>query len=194
MTKTITEHATGCAGQSLPKLWLMTEKRVPTKVTDATGLTVAANVRRIRERKGLSTYQLATELKKVGRPIAASAIGKIERAERRVTVDELMALAVVLDINPSTLLFPPNDRGVDEIELLPEGAPDGGPLRFTAWKLWQWADGKEPLFVDLEHEAQSFLDFVRLARPPKRMVTETAEYMRKAVREAEEYGDGQSVD
>lgn len=90
----------------------MTEQpRNRTQITDETGKTVAANVRRLREARGLSTYDLSRALAEAGRPIAPSAIAKVERAERRVDVGDLMALAVVLGVSPVTLLLPANARG-----------------------------------------------------------------------------------
>lgn len=152
------------------KLALMSEQKNPQRVTDPTGLTVARNVRQHRERQGLSTYDLARRLATAGRPIAANALSKIERAERRVDVGDLMVLAVVLNIAPASLLLPPDDSPSTVVELLPGRAPDGGEVRMTAERLWDWADGQQPLFghPDPEQEIQGVVDFIRFSRPPIR--------------------------
>jgi transcriptional regulator with XRE-family HTH domain len=100
---------------------------------------VAANVRDMRERRGLTIYELSAALRKCGRPIEPSAVAKIERRQRQVTVDDLMALALALDVTPNRLI-------------LPAGAGDDEPVELTsaeqttaAWA-WRWAaDGELPL-------------------------------------------------
>ncbi|WP_307044340.1 helix-turn-helix domain-containing protein [Streptomyces achromogenes] len=119
------------------------QKRVPPQITDPTGRTVAANVRRHRERQGLSTYELARKLADAGRPIAASALSKIERGERRVDVGDLVALAVVLDVPPITLLMPSKAHG--GVELTGTGGIDGGTGLVSGKRAWAWAQGREPL-------------------------------------------------
>ncbi|MFD0429005.1 helix-turn-helix domain-containing protein [Streptomyces zhihengii] len=97
---------------------------------------MAANVRWHRERTGLSTYDLAKKLTAADRPISASAIGKLERSERRVDVGDLVALAAVLNIPPSTLLLPRTVSG--DVELTGVGKVNGK-------KAWRWMQGREPL-------------------------------------------------
>lgn len=74
-----------------------------------TGHTVAQNVRRLREQRGMSIYALADALDRVGRPILPSAVAKVERQQRQVTVDDLAALASALGVTPAQLLDPPTD-------------------------------------------------------------------------------------
>ncbi|WP_344629348.1 helix-turn-helix transcriptional regulator [Streptomyces glaucosporus] len=117
----------------------MTEQQRPrTQVTDATGKNVAANVRRVREGRGLSTYALSGLLRQAGRPISPSALAKIERAERRVDVGDLMALAVALNIAPSGLLLPVDTDPLDEVEIT-------GSKPVHAIEAWEWIDGRGPL-------------------------------------------------
>lgn len=152
------------------RLTLMPEQKRAPQITDPTGRTVAANVRRHRERQGLSTYDLSRLLSEAGRPMTPAAVGRIERAERRVDVGDLMALAVVLNIAPASLLLPPDDNPSTVVELLPGRAPDGGEVTVTAGRLWDWADGQQPLFghPDPEQEIQGVVDFIRFSRPPIR--------------------------
>lgn len=123
-----------------PKLTAMTQPpRTPSRITDPSGLTVAANVRRVREARGWSTYELAKKLKDGDRPISASALAKIERGERRVDVGDLMALAVALNVAPSGLLLP---VGTDPLE---EVTVTGRRRSVVALKAWEWADGRDTL-------------------------------------------------
>lgn len=177
------------------KLTHMTDEARPkTQITDPIGRNVAANVRRIREARGWSTYQLARHLKEAGRPISPSAVAKVERAERRVDVGDLVALAVVLNVNPSALLLPRDDSPGTILELLPGRHVDGGEIRATAWQVWQWADGQGPLFdhPDAEKAFEIYLDFFTHARPPRRGRAEMSEALQQFGREGET--DGPSVD
>lgn len=102
----------------------MSEKRHGRSAVEygPTAVNVAANIRRIRKARGLSTYKLADRLTKVGRPIAPSAISKVERCERQVTVDDLAGLAAALDVQMAQLLLPPSEL---EIEIRIGGGGEG---------------------------------------------------------------------
>ncbi|MEU8688848.1 helix-turn-helix transcriptional regulator [Streptomyces sp. NPDC048665] len=104
---------------------------------DETGNTVAANVRRLRAQRGLTTQQLAERLVDLGRPIIANAITKIEQGRRRVDVDDLMALAIALGVTPNTLLLPHEVHGQHQATAISEAVPHA--------TLWHWADGTMPL-------------------------------------------------
>lgn len=119
--------------------------RTPTQVTDPSGRTVAANVRRVRESRAWSTYELAQKLKQAGRPISASAIAKIERGERRVDVGDLMALAVVLGVSPSGLMLPVIVEPLDDVEIT-------GSTSVSALDAWEWIDGRGPLSLPPQSE------------------------------------------
>lgn len=105
------------------------------------GQFVAKNLARIREKQGLSTTQLAKRLKAAGRPITPTGITKIENMARRVDVDDLVALSVVLGINPNALLFPP----IADLSTMAVTADD---RERTTYEIWQWADGRQPLHDD----------------------------------------------
>lgn len=145
------------------KLTRMTEQsRQPTQVTDPTGQYVAKNVRRVRERRGWSTYELSRQLKAANRPISPSALAKLERGERRVDVGDLAALAVILQVTTSALLLPLEDDPAKTVEVT-----GGGSV--AADVAWDWADGRRPLHYDArgdDHAAA--LEFVLYARPPRR--------------------------
>jgi transcriptional regulator with XRE-family HTH domain len=115
-----------------------------------TGRTVAANVKRLRGERGLTLRALSATLKEAGRPLSADALNKIENGAadtepgkggepkpvRRVDVDDLMALAVALDVPVITLLVPESVRG--SIELTGAGEVPG---RLA----WRWAQARVPL-------------------------------------------------
>lgn len=146
-----------------PNLLPMSEqqKRTPTQITDATGRTVAANIRRLRERQGLSTYQLSGSLQRAGRPISPSAVAKVERCERRVDVGDLTAFAAALNVPPSALLLPPDDSPKSTVEIT-----GGGTV--AADVAWDWLDGRRPLRVSGQDIGAARLEFELYGRPPHR--------------------------
>jgi transcriptional regulator with XRE-family HTH domain len=81
---------------------------------------VAARVRQVRKRRGMTVADLAARCKEIGAPdLTANALYKLEgqresenRRARPVTVDELLALAFALNVAPVHLLVPPD--GCDE--------------------------------------------------------------------------------
>lgn len=106
------------------------------------GNAVAANLRRLRRRRDLSQQQLAERLEQLGRPLRASAVMKIESGDRRVDVDDLVAIAVALNVPLAALLLP--DVGEDEeVAVVPSQA-------VPAWSAWKWATGQHSLLTGLE--------------------------------------------
>lgn len=122
-----------------------------------TGRYLARNVARIRNAQGLSTVRLATMLAGAGRSISATAITRVESGERRVDVDDLVALAAVLNVNPSALLLPPTTEGSFEVT---------GAGTVAAEDAWAWADGERPL-LDADRE-DAVLGFQLHGRPAGR--------------------------
>ncbi|GEO93107.1 hypothetical protein KFL01_24130 [Kocuria flava] len=99
----------------------------------STAANVATNLRALRGSMPLRT--LSAQLDALGHPMSASALQRIESGERRVDVDDLSALAVVLGVHPNRLLLPPDER---------EGRLTGteeAPLEV----LGAWLNGLEPL-------------------------------------------------
>ncbi|MEU6312384.1 helix-turn-helix transcriptional regulator [Streptomyces sp. NPDC047014] len=124
-----------------------------------TGETVAHNLTRLRKVRGLSTRQLSAALEARGRSLSPSGIIRMEKAERHVTTDELVALAAVLQVNPSALLLPLVDGPTDSIDITGVGA-------VGADTAWDWVDGKRPLHVE-PGNLDALLDFDLYARPPR---------------------------
>jgi transcriptional regulator with XRE-family HTH domain len=122
-----------------------------------TGETVRQNIERIRTAKRLTYVELSEQLTELGRRIPVLGLRRIERGERRVDADDLMALAVALGVNPSSLLLPNTAEGT--VELTGVGTVEAR----TAWK---WADGKRPLHIPEGDDGTARLQFQAAARPP----------------------------
>ncbi|MDQ0030880.1 helix-turn-helix domain-containing protein [Arthrobacter bambusae] len=99
-----------------------------------TGEAVARNLKRLRG--GWTLRALQQRLKDVDHEISASGLQKIEAGARRVDVDDLVALAVVLGVNPNALLFPSSAEGPVEVT----GAKVG-----NLQKVWGWASAVAPI-------------------------------------------------
>jgi transcriptional regulator with XRE-family HTH domain len=101
---------------------------------------VAANLRRIRREREITTAALAKRLAALGHPIADTGITKIEKGMRGVDVDDLTALAVALEVTPNRLLLPEMDAAaVNASYMVTPGTPN------TSRQMWAWATGEVPL-------------------------------------------------
>lgn len=105
-----------------------------------TGETVRTNVKRLRG--GMQYKELAEKLAEAGRPIPTLGLRRIEAGERRVDVDDLMALAVVFDVSPLAILLP--DDGA-HVLASPFTGVVGREVAHNAQ--WLFGLGKEPLIV-----------------------------------------------
>lgn len=156
----------------------------------ATGKTVSANVRRLREASNLGYAQLARRVKAAGRGIPELGLRRIEEGQRRVDTDDLMALAVALDVSPITLLMPPI-TDVDD-------AVDTVVGTVIAHQLWRWLAAETPLTGDSPSEVFGFIsrsvptwlvgteiDLVESGLPPNRTFS-----VRRRVRELRQVADG----
>ncbi|UAK34174.1 helix-turn-helix domain-containing protein [Nocardia asteroides] len=117
-----------------------TEKKNP---LGATGETVRENVRLHRERLNLKFADLSRRLEAAGRPIPVLGLSRIEKGERRVDSDDLVALALALEVSPITLLMPNPQGATSETALTATGLDDS----VTAKQLWDWLRADAP--VDL---------------------------------------------
>lgn len=104
--------------------------------TGATASTVAANVRRLRTAQNLSYTQLSDRL--VDWSISPVAIRRVEDEERRVDVDDLVALAVALDVSPLTLLTPVADTPEQIVSATSQAD-------VAAVDLWMWMRTELPV-------------------------------------------------
>lgn len=120
---------------------------------------VAANVRRLRDQRGVSTYQLSGALQQAGHPIAPSSITNIEAGRRRVDVDDLVALAVVFGVSPAALLLPMDDAPTSLVNIT-------GALPVPADIAWAWASCERPLDMGSADPRVVITEYRLRALPP----------------------------
>lgn len=126
-----------------------------------TAATVADNVKRLRDRRSMTIYELSGALGAAGRPITPSAIAKIERRQRQVTVDDLLALAVVFGVSPAALLLPLEDRANYSVEITGIGT-------VAADDAWDWIQAQRPLKTTPGAEQRELLEFQLYGLPSGR--------------------------
>ncbi|WP_182605527.1 helix-turn-helix domain-containing protein [Streptomyces alkaliphilus] len=126
-----------------------------------TAKTVAEGVQKMRKRRQLTIYELSALLKKAGRPITPSAIAKIERGERRVDVDDLMALTTALGVSPAALLLPLKDSPHQSIEITGAG-------EVPADVAWEWASNERSLPLSSGDASEAELGYQLHSLPPGR--------------------------
>jgi transcriptional regulator with XRE-family HTH domain len=124
-----------------------------------TGSRLAENVKMLRERLPLTTEQLAERVTGLGRPVRANTITKIEKGQRRVDIDDAMALAIALEVNLTTLVLPYTTKGTAHLT---------ETTTVDAAEAWDWADGRRPLRVPEGDDGSALVDFQRRARPLNR--------------------------
>lgn len=127
---------------------------------------VAKNLAELRRVRQLTVRDLAEELNRLGHPMLPSAITKIENRQRRVDVDDLVALAVALNVSPSRLLLPPHDEPAYKVDLTPS-------TTVPRTDAWAWALGEEPLPERLNGIKAAFNDrwqeYTRATMPHSRV-------------------------
>ena len=80
--------------------------------------TVAGQVRRYRDARGMSAQQLADACEKLGYPIPRSVIANLESGRREsVSLSELLVLAAALHVSPPALVIPVDTTA--DVEILP---------------------------------------------------------------------------
>jgi transcriptional regulator with XRE-family HTH domain len=124
----------------------MVNERLRGHDIDSTGRTAAANLARIRKSKQLSLKDIEEQLARRGRRISFSGLSKIENGDRRVDVDDLMALALVLDVSPLALLLPISD---------PDETTEVTGANGSVGVFWEWATGQYSLAGDEERNFQA---------------------------------------
>jgi transcriptional regulator with XRE-family HTH domain len=105
-----------------------------------TGERVASAVKALRLARGMTQQQLADAVTEAGRSMAKTGINKLEQPgprRRRVDTDDLMALAVALDVSPLRLLLPAGPLG--RAEQVTE------TRRARVHDMWRWGRGEQPL-------------------------------------------------
>lgn len=130
---------------------------------------IAARLRGLLDDRKMTIRELAGRCKAAGMPkLTAQALYKLvgqrdrqDRPPRAVTVDELLGLAVALDVTPLSLIC-----GLDidaEVAVTPE-------IRPSALAVWTWIEGSYPLpGMDVEAYVRSLPPLMRaqMARTPE---------------------------
>lgn len=120
---------------------------------------VAENVKRIRTERRIKQTELAEALERLGRPIGRVGLQRLERGERKVDLDDLVALSRAFDIPPVALIFPIGRAEVTEL----------APGEYVdVWAACRWFTGKAPLEAGRDLSAEAgviglFEDHDRLA-------------------------------
>jgi transcriptional regulator with XRE-family HTH domain len=97
---------------------------------------VVENVKALRDQLGWSLARLSQELERVGRPILATGLHRLEQGKRRIDADDLVGLALALRVTPARLLLPAEP--VDAVLLTEQ--------RSVSWQeAWRWVSGEQPL-------------------------------------------------
>ncbi|GAA2732434.1 helix-turn-helix transcriptional regulator [Streptomyces nogalater] len=135
----------------------MTQSATETPWSERLALSVAQEVRRHRQRLGVSAQQLSERCAELGMPIQRSVLANMESGRRStVTVAEVLILAAALDVAPAQLVFPvgyeetcealPNRtlEPIDAVDWFAGNAPSRGLPRSTGakpvWVLRQYRD------------------------------------------------------
>jgi transcriptional regulator with XRE-family HTH domain len=70
---------------------------------------IAANVRAERKRAGLSQVSVAQRMRQLGYRWHFQSVGAVERGERRLTAEEVLALSLALEVTMDDLMLAPRD-------------------------------------------------------------------------------------
>jgi transcriptional regulator with XRE-family HTH domain len=97
---------------------------------------VAENLLELRKARGQSTLKLSATMEELGQPVPASGITRIEKGDRRVDVDDLIAFALALNVSPNALLLPAK-WDYEQVDLTPN-------VSISSRTAWLWAEGRAP--------------------------------------------------
>jgi transcriptional regulator with XRE-family HTH domain len=115
-----------------------------------TGNTISENVKRMRESQNLTYAELSRRLAKLESPIPELGLRNIEKGQRKIDADELVALAHVLSTTPSMLLMPKVESPETSVTIT-------GMADVPASEVWEWLSGgqgfKEFNFTNLVNHA-----------------------------------------
>lgn len=137
---------------------------------DLTGHTVRKNIGAIREAQNMQVTELSRRMKALGRSIPPLGLHRIESGDRRVDVDDLVALAIALSVSPASLLMPnlataEPDEIVD-VTGLKSYAPDHD---YQARSIWRWLTGQYPIVRDYEMAPRVWMQFWERSWPKWQM-------------------------
>jgi transcriptional regulator with XRE-family HTH domain len=104
-----------------------------------TGEAVRHNVKAHRDRLNLGYAELSRRLGDLGRQIPVLGLARIEKGDRRVDADDLVALAAALEVSPATLLLPEPNSPPDQNVVVTTG------LAIPAEQVWRWLCAESPV-------------------------------------------------
>lgn len=111
---------------------------------------VAENIRRFRMRERLSQDALGKSMQALGfKTWYANAVAQAELGGRKVTIDELLALALVFEVPPFALMLP-QERGPERRAL-----DLGGDRPVEAWMAQFWFTGKAHVYAAFEEDGNA---------------------------------------
>jgi transcriptional regulator with XRE-family HTH domain len=122
---------------------------------------LAANIKRVREAQRLSLAELSRLTSEAGWEVPLIALRRIERMERRIDFDDLLALAYVLRVAPVDLMVP--NTATDE------PYPVTATIEIEADTVREWIRGEELAALAVEDDPRS---------PSGRTVTVTLDAIR----------------
>lgn len=146
------------------------------------GVAVAQNVETLRELRNLSYAKLSRRLTKLGRPIAPLGLTRIRDLQRRVDVDDLIALALALQIPPIELLLPPGGAPSQKLAVT-----DAGP-QYTHEQVRNWVMGLASIDAEPPQVRMGDIQVLirRPGKPPVDLLATTDEEALRALAELEE--------
>ncbi|WP_084486373.1 AIPR family protein [Nocardia sienata] len=119
------------------------------------GLGVGDKIRSLRRERKLTLEALSARLADLGRPLDLSALARMEKGQRRIYVDDLVALASALDIAPSQLLPTEPPAQVDA------GSNERNPQPKSATATRRRIDFLEPTGPAMPVDARRAIDMVK---------------------------------
>lgn len=112
----------------------------PERPTETPSKTFARQLKLARRQAGLTQEALAERIKELGGGLHATAITRIERGDRAVTLDELALIARALTVSPLYLMFPIDDN--TDVRLAP------ADKTHEPFRVRMWSRGEAPLLID----------------------------------------------
>jgi transcriptional regulator with XRE-family HTH domain len=132
------------------------------------GEVLAANIKRIRTAQRLGYAELSRLLTDIGRQIPELGLRRIEKGERRVDYDDLLALAYVLKVCPVDLMVSMDASDDESYPVVPEREFRTGSVR-------EWIAGATVILVPFTPPERIFSD-------PATVVFDALQWMPRARR------------
>lgn len=116
---------------------------------------VRENVRRLRgSRTYAATVRDMREL--AGHSIHEVVLKRIESGERRIDVDDLIALALAFQVTPAELLLDHGDNPDEPVAVSGDTEMPDLIRGAERWKVYEWLRGRRPLWSEDDDDIRSF--------------------------------------